>query len=356
MDKSEARTVIKTLRVRVKDKHVSALARQAAAVNMVWNYINELSYRAIRERFWFLSAFDFHPYTKGAGKELGLHSQTLQCIAQEYVTRRKQFRRSKLSWRKTNGVRRSLGWIPIGTGGAKWKNGKVFFNGQYFGVWDSHDLSKYKFRTASFSEDSRGRWYLNAVVKIPAEPTKGTKSVGIDLGCKEAATCSDSTKLTGRRYRELEGKLGIAQRARNKHRVRAIHAKIANRRKDDLHKFSRKLVNENAAIFVGNVSSSKLAKTKMAKSVYDASWYELKRMLEYKCDHAGIHFEEVNEAYTTVTCSACKNRTGPSGLEGLRIREWTCECGVTHDRDVNAARNILALGHERLAGGIRHHN
>jgi transposase len=84
-------------------------------------------------------------------------------------------------------------------------------------------------------------------------------------------------------------------------------------------------------------------------------------MLEYKCAHAGIVFEEVNESHTTVTCSCCKKRTGPRGKEGLRIREWTCECGVTHDRDKNAAinikhigNNILAVGHDRLAVGIPH--
>ena len=110
--------------------------------------------------------------------------------------------------------------------------------------------------------------------------------------------------------------------------------------------YSRKLVNENAAIFVGNVSSKALVKTKMAKSVLDAGWSTLKTMLEYKSAHAGIVFEEVNEAYTTVTCSVCNTRTG---LEGWRIREWRCECGVTHDRDINAAKNILAVGLDRLA-------
>ena len=355
----EAKTLTKTLRVRVKDKHARALAKQAAAVNLVWNYLNELSHRAIKERGKFLSAFDLHPYTKGAGKELGLHSQTLQCIAQEYVTRRKQFRKSKLSWRKTHGVRRSLGWVPINTGAAKWKNGQVFFNGQYFGVWDSHGLSQCTFRTASFAEDSRGRWYFNGVVEMPASPTQGTKSVGIDLGCKEAATCSDGTKVTGRRYRELEQKLGIAQRARNKQRVKAIHAKIANRRKEDLHKLSRQLVNENAAIFVGNVSSSKLVKTRMAKSVLDAGWSMLKTMLAYKCAHAGVVFEEINEAYTTQRCSCCGTipDSSPKGRIGLGIRAWDCMvCGTHHDRDINAASNILALGHERLAGGITHQN
>ena len=100
----------------------------------VWNFVNELSRRSIKERGVFLSAFDMHPYTKGTGKELGLHSQTLQCIAGEYVTRRKQFKKVRLNWRKSGGVRRSLGWIPVNTGAAQWKNGQVYHNGHYFKV------------------------------------------------------------------------------------------------------------------------------------------------------------------------------------------------------------------------------
>jgi putative transposase len=345
----------KTLKVRVKDKHVKLLNGMARSVNFVWNYINELSARSIKERGKFLSAYDMHPYTKGAGKELGLHSQSLQCIAAEYVTRRKQFKKAKLNWRKSNGVRRSLGWIPVNTGQAKWKNGQVFHNGHYFSIWDSYGLSGYKFRSASFNEDARGRWYFNVVVDVDAEAAEGESSVGIDLGCKESATDSNGEGVTGRIYRAFEADLGIAQRAKNKKRVKAIHAKIANKRKDDLHKYSRKLVNNNAAIFVGNVNSLGLAKTKMAKSVLDAGWGMLKTMLEYKCDHAGIVFEEVNEAYTTQTCSCCGCISGnsPKGRAGLRIREWTCaECGALHDRDVNAAKNILAVGHDRLAVGI----
>ena len=93
----------------------------------------------------------------------------------------------------------------------------------------------------------------------------------------------------------------------------------------------------------------------MAKSVLDAGWGMLKTMLEYKCDHAGIVFEEVNEAYTTQTCSCCGviPANSPKGRADLRIREWACaECGALHDRDVNAAKNILAVGHDRLAVGI----
>ena len=345
----------KTLKVRVKDKHVKLLNGMARGVNFVWNYINELSARSIREHGRFLSAYDIHPYTKGAGKDLGLHSQSLQCIAAEYVTRRKQFKKVKLNWRKSGGSRRSLGWIPVNTDQAKWKNGQVYHNGHYFKIWDSYDLSQYTFRSASFNEDSRGRWYFNVVVSVEPEASRGTGSVGIDLGCKEAATDSNGDGVKGREYRRLEAKLGIAQRARKKNRVRAIHAKIKNRRSDTLHKYSRKLVDNNAAIFVGNVNSSGLAKTKMAKSVLDAGWGMLKTMLEYKCDHAGIVFEVVNEAYTTQTCSSCGviPSSSPKGRAGLRIREWTCaECGALHDRDVNAAKNILAVGHDRLAVGI----
>ena len=345
----------KTLKVRVKDKHAKHLCAMARYVNFVWNYVNDLSYRSIRERSVFLSDFDIQKYTKGANKELGLHSQTVQEVSKEYCTRRRQFRKSKLNWRKTHGAKRSLGWVPIKSGAASYKSGQIFHNGMYFKVWDSFDLSMYTFKSASFNEDARGRWYFNVVVSYKPTKSQGVDAVGIDLGCKEAATDSTGFKLTGREYRKLEEKLGKAQCARKKKQVKTIHAKIKNRRQDALHKYTNHLVTHNAAIFVGNVSSRKLVKTNLAKSVLDAGWGQLKTMLEYKCDHAGVVFDEVNEANTTQTCSNCGSRpdSRPKGIAGLGIREWTCdECGVIHDRDVNAARNILARGHERLAGGI----
>jgi transposase len=135
--------------------------------------------------------------------------------------------------------------------------------------------------------------------------------------------------------------------------VRAIHAKIANRRKNSLHQFSTRLVREHKAIFVGNVNASALAKTPQAKSVLDAGWSAFRTMLWYKCDFAGATFAEINEAFSTQTCSACGVRSGPQGSAGLGIRAWTCgECGTAHDRDVNAATNILAAGRRRLAEEI----
>jgi transposase len=106
-------------------------------------------------------------------------------------------------------------------------------------------------------------------------------------------------------------------------------------------------------LFVGNVSASALVKTPQAKSVLDAGWSAFRTMLRYKCDFAGVTFAEVNEAFSTQTCSACSSRSGPKGIAGLGIRGWTCgDCGTVHDRDVNVAKNILAAGRRRLAEGI----
>lgn len=346
----------KTLKIRVRDKHAAQLREWSRAVNFVWNYVNELSSRSIREHGRFLSAFDMHHYTTGAGKLLGLHSQTIQGITEEYVIRRKQFKKRQLRWRCSGGAKRSLGWVPFKVGAAVWKSGQVVFHKQHFKVWDSYGLANYKFRSGSFNEDSRGRWYFNVVVEVDRQLSGGQSDVGIDLGLKTTATCSDAEKLdSGKFYQDLENALGVAQRAGRKARVRAIHAKIANRRKDALHKFSNALVARCGLIVVGDVSSQKLVKTNMAKSVLDAGWGQLKTMLEYKCGHAGIVFMVVNERNTTQTCSSCKSLpdSRPRGIAGLGIREWTCcGCGATHDRDVNAAKNILALGHERLAVGI----
>ena len=349
----------KTLRLRIKDKHARVLSAMAREVNQVWNFCNETSRRAIRERHQWLSGYDLQKLTNGYSKCDGIHigSPTVQQVCEDYAKARKQFKKAKLRWRVSNpqSSKYSLGWIPFKARALQYKAGQIAFAGQKFSLWDSYGLADYELRAGSFSEDSRGRWYLNVVVKVQAKGSSATASVGIDLGLKEVAVASNGQRIEGRFYRKLEADLGIAQRAHKKRRVKAIHAKIANQRKDALHKFSTALVRENAAIFVGDVASSKLVKTKMAKSTLDAGWASLKTMLEYKSHQAGVVFEVVNESYTTQTCSCCGAipASSPKGRAGLGIREWVCsDCGAVHDRDVNAAKNILAAGHRRLAEGI----
>lgn len=361
------KTMIKTLSVRVKDQHTAVLDRMAVEVNQVWNLANEMSCEAWRvpvpgfgwiQGEW-LSAFAIQKATAGINKERGwiIGSATIQEVIAVHAKTRSQFKTSKLRWRVSSGARRSLGWIPFKSRAARFDGGKVRFAGHSFSVWDSYGLDKHAFRAGSFAQDARGRWYLNIQVEVPVQslPT-GHKSISIDLGLKDLVVCSDGTRLEAvQPYRALEQKLGTAQRAGKKSRVRAIHAKIKNQRKNALHQFSSKIVKENAAVFVGNVSSAKLAKTRMAKSVLDAGWSMLRTQLRYKAIAHGVWFDEVDEAYTTQSCSCCGSISdnSPKGRSGLGIREWTCPaCGTTHDRDINAAKNILALGHERLAGGI----
>ena len=341
---------IKTLKVRVRDKHAKLLRAMAYETNQVWNYCAELSERQVRERGRWLSGFDLQHYTNGASKEFEhIGSPSVQQVCEEYAAKRRKAKRLRLRWRKSFGDRRSLGWIPFKARAAKWKGGQVFFAGHHFNVWDSYGLSRYTFRAGCFCEDARGRWYFCVAVEAPVEMSCGQGSVGIDLGLKATATCSDGQVLDGRTYREHEKALGSAQRARRKRRARAIHAKIRNVRQDALHKFSTALVRQYGEVYVGSVSGAKLVKTKMAKSVLDAGWASLKGMLEYKARQRGILYREVNEAYTTRTCSECGSLGGPQGLRALAVRAWQCgDCGGFHDRDVNAARNIcrLGLGHQ----------
>ena len=349
---------MKTLKLRIKDKNLKVLDQLASEVNFVWNYVNDLGFKYLKRTGEFLSSYDIDKYTKGASKECGLHSQTIQAISAELVTRRKQFKKAKLKWRVSNkkSARRSLGWIPFKKVAIKYADGYVQYGKHQFKLWDSYGLSKYNVKTGSFVEDSRGRWYVCLVVdNATTIKSKGKTSIGIDLGLKDLATCSDGLKLKAPKiYREYEQKLGIAQRAKNKNRVRSVHAKIKNIRQNMLHQFTRKLVNDHAMIIVGNVNAKALAQTKLAKSVLDASWTTLRTMLKYKCENAGVLFEEVNERFTTQICSCCGEITAgsPKGRADLRIRVWECECGSVNQRDLNSAKNILALGHKRLAVGI----
>lgn len=349
---------MKTLQLRIKDKHASALDALARDVNMVWNYCNELSCKHFQRTGKFFSAYDLQKYTAGSTKAgLTINSASVQMVGAELVSRRKQFKKVKLLWRVSRGSRKSLGWIPFRHDCIAYRNGQLHYAGQSLGLWDSFGLTNYDLGSGTFSQDARGRWYAN----ICAEPkvkqqqlSLFSSEVGIDLGLKDFAATSDGVVVEAEKfYRKMEAKLTVAQRANKTQRIKAIHATIANRRKDFHHKLSTDLVKSYGAIFVGNVNASALAKTKQAKSVLDAGWSAFRTMLQYKCDHAGVWFEEVNEAYSTRTCSVCNSRTGPKGLEGLGMREWTCEeCGAKHHRDRNAALNILAAGHRRLAVGI----
>lgn len=327
---------------RIKDSSCkNYLQRMAGAVNFVWNYCNEATIDSWAKFGKPLSGYDLQTLTKGCAKELGLPSQVVQRVCQEYATRRKQYKKQRLNWRT---AKRHLGWIPWNYQSVKIADDTFRINGRTLRFWRSREIDG-KIGSGSITQDSKGNWYINILVKKETEKRIATgKEVGIDLGLKTIATTSDGYHLDRPNYtKEFEKQLAMAQRAKKKKRVTAIHQKIRNKRKDWNFKRAKELCDKYDKIVVGDVSSSKLVKTNMAKSVYDASWFGLKSALVSTAKKRGVDFQIVKESYSTVTCSDCGERSGPSGLSALNVREWTCSCcGSLHDRDVNAAKNILS--------------
>jgi putative transposase len=337
--------VIKTFSYRLKDstsgKHLSRLA---AAVNQVWNFCNEAQHHAVRWSKPWVSPTTLCALTAGSGTMLGLHSQTVQAVCQEYVTRRRQHRKRWLRWRG----KRSPGWIPFKASGIAVDGDRLTYAGRPFRCWLSRPIEG-EIKSGSFSQDARGRWYVNLACEcLDPAPTTGTGEVGIDLGLTNLLATSEGEVIEAQRfYRDLEPKLAVAQRARKKRQAKALHAKITNRRKDFLHQLSTRLVNDNCLIAVGNVNAAALAKTRMAKSVLDAGWSMLRTFLSYKAIARKARYVEPNEAFSTQDCSVCGARTGPKG--DLSVRAWTCGvCFAFHHRDINSARVILRFGRETL--------
>lgn len=345
----------KTIKIRIKDStSAKHLRKMANAVNYVWNFCNETSLYAIRYNSEWLSGFDLQKLTKGAGKELGINSTTIQEVCSEYALRRKKAKKRRLRWRG----RKSLGWVPFKSTGISFKDGMAHYAGHELKLFQPERLPvKGEYGSGEFCEDARGRWYLCISVEYEVKAPEVYDSVGIDLGLKSTATLSNGQKVSnGRYYRMMERKLANAQQGRKRRQAKGIHAKIKNKRMDDLHKASTRIVQENKVIVVGNLSAKKLAKTKMAKSIHDAATTMFRTMLKYKASARQRWYVEVDEANTTRTCSGCLAipASAPRGVKGLSIREWVCcECGAIHDRDINAALNILRIGRDTLASEVR---
>ncbi|MGH3122783.1 MAG: RNA-guided endonuclease InsQ/TnpB family protein [Streptosporangiaceae bacterium] len=207
-----------------------------------------------------------------------------------------------------------------------------------------------------------GRYYASFVVQREATPLPACdREIGIDLGLHSLVVTSDGETVANLRfYRVAQRRLrraqrvlsrrqeGSANRARARHRVAVVHRKVRDARLDHAHKTALRLVRDNQAVYAEDLCLAGLARTRLAKSVSDAAWSQLLRCIGQKAAQYGRTFAKVGRFEpTSQVCSACGVKNGP---KPLGVRRWTCAaCGTVHDRDVNAARNILALGRrERL--------
>jgi IS605 OrfB family transposase len=211
-------------------------------------------------------------------------------------------------------------------------------------------------------KDAAGRYFASFVVRAGSceAPPETTAEVGIDLGLTHFAVLSDGQKITAPQFlRRVERKLRKAQQSVSRKakgsnnrrkaviKVARAHARVADARRDHHHKLSTRTIRDNQAVYVEDLAVNGLARTRLAKSVHDAGWSTFVAMLEYKAIRYGRHLGKVNRWFpSSKLCSVCGavQNTMP-----LNIRSWTCLCGTTHDRDHNAAKNILAAGRaERL--------
>jgi putative transposase len=218
--------------------------------------------------------------------------------------------------------------------------------------------------TVTVSQDAAGRWHVSMLCDDTIAPAPATTgAVGIDAGITSLVTLSTGEKITNPRHerrdrerlakaqRELSRKeKGSKNREKARRKVAKVHARIADRRRDHLHKLTTRLVRENQTIVIEDLTVRNMLKNhKLARAISDASWTELRSMLEYKAAWYGRDLVAVDRWFpSSKLCGACGTiRTKLT----LNVREWTCDCGATHDRDVNAARNILADGLSVIACG-----
>ena len=349
---SNAAMSTQTLRLKVRKESYNWLNHASKEVNHVFNWCNATNFDASdrnrRANAKFLSGFDLCNLSSGSSEFYAhINADAIQRICTEYATKRKSAKRRKLRWRISHGSHKSLGWIPFKAANLKRKGNALRFAGKHFRVFDREYLGEKKWRDGCFAQDSVGDWWLCLPVHVAQEISVAPlDAVGIDLGLKTIATTSDGVKLEAGKWTKMHAiRLAQAQRRGHKRQAKRIHRKIARCRRDTLHKFSRQIVDDYQKIVIGDVSSLKLVKTKMSKSVLDSGWGMFRQMLQYKGEHAGRFVEVINERNTTQECSNCGQMTGPSGLRDLVVRDWECAaCGAAHDRDVNSARNILNLG------------
>ncbi len=243
--------------------------------------------------------------------------------------------------------------------------------------WPDVDVTALDPSMVIISREPDGRWYVTfALDTADAEPlSQAGCTVGVDLGVRDFAVTSDGEKIANPRHLERKARnlaryqrrlarcrKGSANRVKAAAKVARAHRKVRNARRDFLHRASTRLVRQNDVIVIEDLAVAHMVRNRrLARAISDAGWGEFRRQLAYKCERYGRELIVISRWYpSSKTCSACGHLQAQLSLSA---RQWTCPCcGAQHDRDVNAAKNILAAGRAVARGspgdacgaGVRH--
>ncbi|WP_397600356.1 RNA-guided endonuclease TnpB family protein [Silvanigrella sp.] len=369
--------MITTYHYRIKDSGKSGrtLKKMSSSVNFVWNYCKNTQREALKNRSvkriidpltgktifvpYFFTKFEMNSLVSGSSKELGIHSQTIQAISEEYTTRRKQFK-NILRWRGKN----SLGWIPFKATAIKIYNNKVSYNKNTFQFWNSREIPDDAIiKSGSFAQDSRGRWYLNITFETRMNPYSNDNLIenGVFIDSNYLAKCSNGIKIDipkisikyirkikilnklKKKFLKKKPILKILKRKAPKTKQeKNLRAKIENIKLDHFHKESSKIINFSSSIITNQIS---VKRKKSDKNNHFISFGPISKpfqnMLCYKAIRAGRTFKVIPEKDLIWAFSKCCSLQ-PRTI--LRIRVWKCrKCGKINHFSTNADKNLLSV-------------
>ncbi len=332
------------LKLRLAPKQVKQLDSWLWNLTGVWNWSIKKIGADARDGI-FYSRFDFQTLLAGHGEKLGIPSHTLQGIlVQAYTSWDRCFKRLAKK-PKFKGQRNKLCSMPFPDPIKAPVGNHVKLPGMGSVRFHKQVIPNGKIKCGRIVKRASG-WYLCLIIDSERRPISRISNgrIGIDPGFNHLLTLSTGEKIAHPREMEAaEGRIAQAQRGRNKVLVARLYERCANRVKDRNHKLSLRLVQQNAFIAFSADKHSAVAK-RFGRSVSSSSHYQLRQMLAYKSRSGGSEYVEVEPQFSTMTCSACGARNGPTGLTGLAVRNWKCGCGAEHDRDINAAINTFNSG------------